>query len=641
MSRSFVPLLALLLALTPVLTLTTELTAQSPIAFTDVTTAVGIDWRQIESRFMMGAGGAFLDYDGDGWQDVLLSGGDSTPTLYRNLNGTSFQRVEHTAFPRSPSQPYICVTVGDIDNDGDPDLFFGRFGPNLLFRNDGGGVFTDITTPALRGALSEFTTTAAFGDYDSDANLDLYIGNYITLPSTYPRHRPTPNELHRGHGDGTFTDVTTPTLAGAGTALATAWTDFDSDGDVDIFVGNDFGAFVEPNQIYRNDGPAASGTAWAFSSVSRQLNEDVGIFCMGIAIGDIDRDLDFDYYVTNLGRNVLLRNDGSGFVDITTTTRTELTFDPNTSSPVLFATSWGTGFHDFDNDGWLDLYVSNGHIPAGAEIANGRQTANTVFRHDGPSLTFTELPLHLDRGVGRGAAFADYDKDGDVDVLQVNVGGAPVLMRNDSPQPGHWFASRLHGRVSNRDALGARVDLDVGAFVAAREVSRNYSFEASSSPRLHFGFGNAPRIRSATVRWPSGIEQQLYDLQVDTLAEWNEPIVTVEQARVQIRDLGGGNRLWVFTATLVNHIASAGYVFYQPQIRYGHTTPSHGPPGTTFWTGEVRQTRVPAKGHRQIRHTLLIPAGATPSSPINLDVVWTVVDPGLGVDEAKVAIEVR
>ena len=222
---------------------------------------------------------------------------------------------------------------------------------------------------------------------------------------------------------------------------------------------------------------------------------------------------------------------------------TELTVDRQTSSPVLFATSWGTGFHDFDNDGWLDLYVSNGYIPAAPEIANGRRTPNTIFRHDGPSLTFTELPLNLDRGVGRGAAFADYDNDGDVDVLQVNIGGAPVLMRNDSPRPGHWLAPRLYGRLSNRDALGARVDLDVGAFVAVREVSRNYSFEASSSPRLHFGFGNAPRIRSASVRWPSGIEQQLYDLQANTFAEWNEPIVTVEQARVQVRDLGGGHSL--------------------------------------------------------------------------------------------------
>ena len=370
MSRRIAPCLASLQVLSLALILTTELTAQSPIAFTDVTTAVGIDWVQVDRRFRMGAGGAFLDYDGDGWQDVLLSGGDSTPTLYRNLNGTSFQRVENAAFPRSLGQSYMCVTVGDIDNDGDPDVFFGRFGPNLLFRNDGGGVFTDITTPSLRGAVSEWTTTAAFGDYDNDANLDLYIGNYVMRPSFYPMHRPTPNELHRGNGDGTFADVTTPTVAGAGTALATAWTDFDADGDVDIFLGNDFGAFVEPNQVYRNDGPSALGTERGFSSVSQQLSADIGVFCMGIAIGDIDRDLDFDYYFTNLGRNVLLRNDGSAFADITTATRTELTFDLNTSSPVLFATSWGTGFHDFDNDGWLDLYVSNGHIPSAPEIDN-------------------------------------------------------------------------------------------------------------------------------------------------------------------------------------------------------------------------------------------------------------------------------
>ena len=451
-------------------------------------------------------------------------------------------------------------------------------------------------------------------------------------------------------------DVTSTTVAGAGTCLASTWTDYDQDGDCDIFVGNDFGAFVEPNQIYRNNGPDPSGQGWSFSSVSEQNGANAGIFCMGIAIGDIDRDLDFDYYFTNLGRNVLLRNDrpvaadgieegDSVFVDITDETGTTLTYDPKTSNPVLFATSWGTGFHDFDNDGWLDLYVSNGFVPASPQTANGKHTANVVFRHDGPAMTFTEMPCELDDRRGRGAAFSDFDRDGDQDVLQVNVDGGgdggAVLLRNDSPALGNWFAPRLHGRLSNRDAIGAIVDVELDTWIARREVCLNYSYESSSTRRLHFGLGGAEGIRSAEVVWPSGITQQFYELSVNEEAEWYEPFVTIDKIVVASREQKGGRERWELTAELVNHADRATRASYTPRAKLVFEAPpnsnasSNAFPKTQEWTGKPIQVDLQANGRSTIRRVVNVPTNRP--GLVGAEFVWTVTE-GPATDQARVEL---
>ncbi len=599
--------------------------AQSSLVLSDVTQSVGIDWVQVDPVTMMGAGGAFLDYDGDGWMDVLLSGGDSTPKLYRNtMNGASFVPVANAVFPPAFGDEGTNVTVGDIDNDGDPDVFFGRRGFNLLFRNDGGGVFTDITTPTMAGEWNRFTTSAAFGDFDSDGNLDLYVGNYIIPGSIFPNHTPEPNRIYRGHGDGTFTEITTPMLAGAGCTLATAWTDFDDDGDVDMMVANDFGDTVLPNKLYRNDGATFGG--WQWTEVSAAMDFDIAIYCMGIAIGDIDRDLDFDYYFTNLGRNVLLRNDGSSFADITTASGTELTFDPDTV-PELLATSWGTGFADFDCDGWLDLYVSNGHIPAAPFIANGTHTRNVLYRHDGPSMTFTEVASPLDNGIGRGAAFADYDNDGDVDILQVNINGAPVLMRNDSALAGHWMKVRLFGRQSNCDGLGARIDAHLGDWIARREVSRNFSYQASSEPAAHFGLGDVNSVERLHVRWPSGTEQDLHGLGVDRPYQLIEPVVTVSEGEDLSLDFPGG-KWFSYRTKLRNETGTARTAYYQPQIRVG---------GITLWAGAPDVVTLAPYEWRSVWWSQFVPATSLPLPP-GLQLVWVAMDAGFGVDEDAMPI---
>jgi hypothetical protein len=602
--------------------------AQGPqLSLTDVTQASGVDWVQIENNTTMGAGAAFLDFDGDGWEDILLVGGDSEPGLYRSTQqGARFVRVQPSPLRGSVAMETMCVTVGDIDNDGDPDVFIGRYGPNQLFRNDGGGAFTEITTPLIAGGRYDWTATAAFGDADGDGHLDLYIGNYISPISSFPNHTPVPNLLLRGAGNGTFANVTSPVVAGAGTALATAWSDYDGDGDVDILVGNDFGSTVEANQLYRNDGPAPGGLA--FSNVSAATGFDVSIYCMGIAIGDYDRDGDLDSYFTNMGRNAFLRNDGSSFTDVADATGTDLTHDLDAGAPVL-ATSWGTGFHDFDSDGWLDLYVSNGFITSDPSLPNGLFVRDVLFRHDGPSLTYTRMSQPLSNAIGRGAAFADYDRDGDVDILQVNVMGPPVLWRNDSPRRGRFLTATLEGTVSNRDAIGARVTVDTGSFSAVREVRRSDSFESSSSRNLHFGLGVGARGQRVHVRWPSGIEQTRLDVPLDRHMSLREPSVTVLGAASATRSVPQG-KLLEFRATLRNHLSATEIGAYVPQLRTAA--------GDLVWMGPIRVVTLLPSEDRAILETLLVPSAVGDPGQFGLRLVWAAADAAISLSEAEAPV---
>ncbi len=618
-------------------------TAQNPITFQDVTNAVGITWQQSDNGIRMGAGGAFLDYDGDGWQDIILVGGAVAPALYRNVGGTGFVLETQANFVHgTAAQQHMCVAVGDVDNDGDPDVFLGVWGPNELYRNDGGGVFTRITTPQIAGT-TEWTTAAAFGDYNNDGNIDLYLGNYVAPPFSFPNHTPTPNKLLRGAGTGSFADVSTPVVTGGGTALAVTWSDYDDDGDVDLFVGNDFGEFVEPNRLLRNDGPGA-GHTWSFTDVSAETGADIGIYCMGIAAGDIDRDRDLDYYFTNLGTNSLLLSENGSFTDIAIASGVDATHDP--VAPDLFATSWSVGFVDFDHDSWLDIYVSNGHVPAAQSLANGLMTPNMVFQNDGTDgTTFTDVstaagPGVLDGSMGRGCAFADFDNDGDIDVLQVSCQATPVLLRNTTVSNGSWLRARLGGRLSDRDGLGSRVEATVADHVAVREVSRNYGYQSSSEPDVHFGLGAHALVRKFEVRWPSGVWQQLYDLPVDTELAVVEPLVTVD-ANLQILAPTSPSPIVKVIATLQNHDDSPVTVYDQPQLRFAHDSPvAVGVPGNAFWAGSMSQRTIPANGVEIVELTLSVPPAALTPEPI-IDVVWRVADTLASLDETKVGIYLR
>ena len=609
--------------------------SQSPLLFNDVTSAVGITWVNFDppggTALTMGAGGGFLDYDGDGLQDILLVGGASTPALYRNLGNGMFADVTSAAGLALPpaGEWYMSVTVGDIDNDGDPDVYLGRWGTNVMFRNNGDGTFSDVTDPVTAGAA--WTTSAAFGDYDRDGLLDLYVGNYVANPVT-----PTgfPNRLLRNNGDGTFRDVSAATgVAGVGTTLAVSWSDWDGDGDVDLWVGNDFGSALVQNRLYRNDGPGPTPGSWQLVEVAQSQGANLGIFCMGIAGGDIDRDLDLDYYFTNIGRNVLLRNDGpQGFVDITTATGTENTYDPTTSNPPLLATSWGAGFFDFDRDGWLDLYVSDGWVPAAGNIVNGSRTPNVLFHHDGAAMTYTDVSVAggvAHQGIGRAAAFADYDRDGDVDILQVNVNGPPLLLRNDSPAPGEWLKVKTTGRLSPRDAVGARVQLDFGSFSLLREVKRNFSYQASSDPTLHFGFGTETVVRRLSARWPSGITQEYWSgVPSRFVVPLVEPVVTVgpgSRAPATVRE----GTVLDMALEIVNQTAVPQTAFQLLEIRAG---------GRRLANGALTQVVVPAGGMASVPFRVFVPVGATGGNPVTLEFLWTAFDVGGGLDQFRAEV---
>jgi ASPIC and UnbV/FG-GAP-like repeat len=558
--------------------------AQTPPRFTEVAAGAGIDFAQQDNTFYMGAGCAFCDIDADSDFDVILTGGIGTPRVYLNDGDGTFTATpagQRIALLRNYTRS-MGLACADVESDGDQDVLFANLGVNVFARNDGRGWFEDDAESAGLND-TRWSTAAAFGDYDNDGFLDVYVGNYIEK-SAFPAHDPWPNALLRNRGDGTFEDVTTLTKTGGnGTTLAVSFSDYDNDGDADLFVGNDFGAFVEPNRLYRNDG--FGGERWRFTEVSQSLGADLAIYCMGIAAGDYDGDLDLDYYFTNLGRNVLLRNDGPlGFSDVTTAAGCEGTHDP--IQTALLATSWGIGFHDFDHDRDVDLFVSNGYVPAAPQIANSLDTPNFLYVNDGANHLLDQAPTAgvADKKIGRGCAFADYDKDGDVDILQANINGKVNLFRNDAPNPARSLRVVLEGWKSNRDGAGARLVADVGDRTLVREANAGYSFEASNDPGVHFGLGAASEVDDLAIRWPSGIEQRL--LRVGAAPEQRvvEPRGTIASGPAAPATLAPGTS---FNATfaLGNHTAVSQTFAWRLAVENGGATTILAEQGGSFPPG--------------------------------------------------------
>jgi hypothetical protein len=589
---------------------------QDGVCFRDVAASSGVTFTSTDSgTTYIGAGGGFLDYDGDGWLDVIAGSESARPSLYRNLGDGSFQDVTAASgLPRFflPDR-FMGFAAADYDNDGDPDLYLLAWGMNRLMRNDG-GTFTDVTQAAGVGDPS-WSASAAFGDYDGDGDLDLYVANYIAV-SNFPNHTGAANKLYANDGDGTFTDIGAQLgVEGAGTSLAATWSDFDGDRDLDLFVCNDFGSTVEPNRIYRNDG----GT---FTDVAAQLGADLMIYCMGIAPGDWDRDGDLDYYFTNIDRNVLLENRGaSGFVDVAPSTGTELEYDRCFTG--LYTTSWGAGFHDFDCDGFLDLYVSTGYIPAATHIANALSTPKAFFKNDGQGafLDVRDSAGVADTRIGRGVAFADWDRDGDMDVLQVNLSGAPRLYRNDSPATGSYLEVEAVGRLSARDAIGARVIADVGPVRFVREVNPNYSLESASQLAVHFGLGAAASVDVLEIRYLSGADQTFFDVPTDMALIAIEPRVVISRTMVSPAAVapGGSFELTFVLSDLANVAVPIDW-----NVRIG-TQP--GPTGTRT---------VSANGEQTVTLTLTAPAA---SGTVPLFV--TIGDAAGAVDQSRVSLVVN
>ena len=525
---------------------------RQPVAFVDVTKAAGINFSSFSSpdkKYIvesMGGGVALFDFDGDGRLDIYLVNSYTVDAalakrprppaaLYRNLGNGSFEEVAAKAGVADPGWA-MGVAVADYDNDGFDDLYVTCFGPNRLYHNRGNGTFEDVTDKAGVGD-PRFSTGAAWGDYNRDGYLDLFVSNYVDfkledLPQfgkgklcqyrgvpvqCGPRGLPGSGDtLYRNNGDGTFTDVSKAAKVDDPSGyygLGVTWTDFDDDGWPDILVAND----ATPNYAYRNNHDGTF-TEMGFT-LGFAVNENgIEQGSMGISIGDYDRDGRLDVVVTNFSddyNTIYHKNPDGTFTDVSRTTKTA-----EASIPYV---GWGTKFFDYDNDGWLDLFVVNGHVYPqieGAYPGGMYRQRKLVYRNlrDG---TFTEVTQALGAALmepraSRGAAFGDYDDDGDVDVIVNDLDGPPMLLRNDGgSRAGHWISLKLVGTRSNRNAVGAKVWLKAGGLTQVDEVRSGDSYLSHSDWRLHFGLGPTTQVAEVIIRWPNGTTEKLTNLPID------------------------------------------------------------------------------------------------------------------------------
>jgi hypothetical protein len=534
------------------------------VHFTDITEKAGITFKHVsspEKKYIvesMSGGVALFDYDNDGYLDIFFvnsltvdlvkSGGKTRSALYHNNGDGTFTDVTDKAGLANVGWG-MGVAVGDYNNDGFDDIYVTCLGPNHLFRNNGNGTFTDITQKAGVGD-PRWSTGAAFVDYDNDGKLDLFVANYVdfdvnNLPEfgkgrtcqfkgipvqCGPRGlKGAGDTLYHNNGDGTFTDVSKK--AGVSDpdgyyGLGVICSDFDDDGLVDIFVAND----STPNFLYHNNGDGtfkdigfSSGTA-----VNENGSEQGS---MGVTLGDYDHDGRLDLFITNFDDdyNTLYHNDGKGSF-------TDVSYAAKVAPVSLPYVGWGTWFLDYDDDGWVDLLVVNGHVYP--QLPTYRQ--RNFVHHNNRDGTFAEVGAQLgaplaEKRTGRGAAFGDIDNDGDVDVVINNLDGPPQLLRNDGGNANNSVLIKTIGVKSNRDGIGARVKIVSGDLTQIGGVYSGGSYISQSDMRLHFGLEKRTKVDLIEVHWPSGIIDKIADAGVNKIITIKEGQGIVEQ-----RDLKNG-----------------------------------------------------------------------------------------------------
>jgi hypothetical protein len=538
--------------------------ATSPVTFVDVAKESGVTapnvWGGVDhKRYIIeakGSGLAFFDYDHDGWLDIYLTNGTrldanwepgKAPTshLYKNnRDGTFTDVTEKSGLARTGWQTGVCV--GDYDNDGWDDLFCCFWGHNVLFHNNGDGTFSDVTRKA--GVYDEKVRWGAgctFLDFDRDGLLDLFICNYIKLDPEKtslktqaevcqwkgiptmcgPRGMPgDTNVLLHNNGDGTFSDVSEKSgilKPGPRYSITAVSYDFDNDGWPDIYVAVD----SQPSILFKNnhDGTFTDVAVIAGVAYSENGHEQAG---MGVGVADYDCDGSFDIFKTNFADDTcnLYHNNGDG-------TFSDVTFASGIGINNQYV-AWGCGFIDYDNDGWADIMQINGHVYP--EIS-GRETGQTfknprlVYRNLGNG-RFKDVSAEMGPGISerfssRGAAFGDYDNDGDIDAVVLNMNDAPSLLRNDGGNAQNWIKLKLVGTKCNRTAIGARVRVITGKHVQMDEVHSGSSVMSQCDLRLHFGVGKMQIIDAIEVKWPttSKIERftQVKPNQILTIREGN------------------------------------------------------------------------------------------------------------------------
>ncbi len=453
--------------------------------------------------------------DGDGDLDLFLPQQDRRAGLWINGGG----RFVDEAGERGITGGVMALggVFADYDNDGDEDLYVNVDGPNRLYRNDGMGSFRDVgaTTGVADPGPSQ---SAAWGDYDGDGYLDLYVADHMACRTgrslTYPDH------LYHNEGGRTFTDQTGLLEADGstfGAGFQATWFDYDGDGDVDLYLGNDaMGPNPEPNVLWRNDGLGPDGT-WRFRDVSEQSGTGLSMNTMGIAVGDYDRDLHLDTALSNMGAIALLHNQGDG--SFTDRARAAGVARPN-QSPSVPAITWGIVLADLNNDGWEDLYAAAGRLDG----ANAQPNLLFVNAGGGRFLDVSAASRANDPGVSRGLAVADYDRDGRLDLLVVDQQGHPLLYRNVTPGGGHWLEVDTAGTRSNRDGCGTKVVAVTRTGEQMRQVlCGGTSLGSGSDPTIHLGLGRSSRVRELIISWPFGSRQIVRHVRADRLIRVREP----------------------------------------------------------------------------------------------------------------------
>ena len=502
------------------------------VRFADATQAAGLDFIHVsggpQQRYIleaMGSGVAFFDFDADGWLDVFAVNGtraedapDTGNRLWRNIpapdSGRAFAEVTQAAGLGQTGWGMGCA-VADYDNDGDLDLYVTYWGPNALYRNEGNGTFTSVEAGT---GDQRWGASAAFGDVDLDGWLDLYVANYVAFDLNNPPGDGQPcsgwkglsvfcgphgldgqaDVLYRNEGNGTFADVSAATGIDQPThlGLGVLFTDYDGDGDQDIYIAND----STPNLLYRNDGAWRLREVGAFAGVaySEEGRAQAG---MGIDSGDYDNDGDFDVVVTNFSDdvNTLYQNLGNGsFADAT--------YAAGLGGAVRPFLGWSTALADFDLDGWLDLFVANGHLYPQLEARplglSYRQRNLLYWNRDGVFALADPAGLEAEQ-VSRGTAFGDYDNDGDLDLIVNNLNDRLSLLRNDGGNHNYWLGLELVG-AAGRPTEGASVRLWADGQVLVRQAKRGYGYLSANDGRVLFGLGGLAKVEKIEVRWPSG-----------------------------------------------------------------------------------------------------------------------------------------
>jgi hypothetical protein len=529
-----------------------------PVVFQDVAEKAGLTaWRHVmgtdELRFIIetiGSGVAIIDYDNDGWPDIYLVNGStydaiagkSTPphaALFHNNHDGTFTDVAAQAGVTNDRWGF-GVAVGDYDNDGWPDLYVTNFGKNRLYHNNHDGTFTDVAEKA-GVALGNWSTGATFGDYDGDGRLDLFVPGYVHYDFDHPPVagsavvafascefrgmkvmcgprglKGEPDHLFHNNGDGTFTDVSEK--AGVGDSnryygLTAVFADVNNDGKVDLIVAND----STPNYLYLNKGngtfeDASYASGYALNENGRETAS------MGIAVGDYQNNGKLDLYNTVFSDdyNPLYRNEGdANFTDVS--------YQAGIAEATIPFLGWGTGFLDYDNDGWKDLLAVNGHVYPGVDQSDWGTTfaERPLLFHNRKNGKFDVVPPVKGTGLaslltGRGAAFGDLFNDGKIDVVINQLNRAPTLLRNVYSTKNHWVALKLiGGPKSPRDAIGATVYLVAGGIRQRGDVISGGSYASSNDLRVHFGLGETEKVDGVEIHWPSGTLERITLPEVD------------------------------------------------------------------------------------------------------------------------------